>query len=392
MRIRRPDSTAHTLAVLLPIALGFSLSCQAAMPAAERLVNVTASKETTPVESTRDAADDPALWIHPTDPSLSTVIGTDKKVALEVYRVTDGVRIHRLEVPTGNVDIRYNFPLSGKFSTGQSHTTVALVCAFKKRGTAEEAPGTLGVWKVNPYSNPAGALENVEVSTGVHVGAGGTAMYVSPVTKKFYVFQNNGGKLVQSELAESKAEPGRVAGTIVRTIAFATDTTESVAADDGLGFVYASDEKRHTVHRFDAEPGGSTAGIEVGTAVLQSDTEGITIYYSGKDDGYLIISNQGSNNYAVFRRGPSANGGPNEFLGKFAVVDGEIDGTSSTDGIDVSNFPVGGASDFPKGIFLVQDGRNPGANQNFKMVPWERIAGALDLTIDTSWDPRKVGR
>ncbi len=387
-----PRGLRSALLIRVPAALLASV-CGCALPgvAAERLVNVTASKETTPVESTRDAADDPALWIHPTDVTQSTVIGTDKKAALEVYRITDGVRIHRLPVPTGNVDLRYNFPLSGRYSTGQSHTTVALVCAFKKRGTAEEAPGTLGVWKVNPYSNPAGALENVEVSTGVQAGPGGTSMYVSPVTNKFYVFQNGGGKLVQSELIESTDEPGRVTARMVRTIPFATGTTESVGADDGLGYVYASDEERHMVHRFDAEPGGSTKGVTVGTDVLQSDTEGITIYYAGKNDGYLIISNQGSNNYAVFRRQPPAGGGPNEFLGKFAVVDGEVDGTSSTDGIDVSNFPVGRAGDFPQGLFLVQDGRNPGATQNFKLVPWERIAKPLELKIDTMWDPRRVG-
>src|SRR3970040_397431 len=41
-------------------------------------VSVLATVETTPVPDATDAADDVAIWIHPTDPSLSTVIGTDK--------------------------------------------------------------------------------------------------------------------------------------------------------------------------------------------------------------------------------------------------------------------------------------------------------------------------
>ena len=30
------------------------------------------------MRSSADAADDAAIWIHPTDPSQSTIIGTDK--------------------------------------------------------------------------------------------------------------------------------------------------------------------------------------------------------------------------------------------------------------------------------------------------------------------------
>jgi len=41
-------------------------------------VSVLATAETDPMPNAGDAADDPAIWIHPTDPSLSTVIGTDK--------------------------------------------------------------------------------------------------------------------------------------------------------------------------------------------------------------------------------------------------------------------------------------------------------------------------
>jgi myo-inositol-hexaphosphate 3-phosphohydrolase len=43
--------------------------------------------ETTPVPHTGDAADDVAIWVHPTDPVLSTIIGTDKQGGLE--RVMD---------------------------------------------------------------------------------------------------------------------------------------------------------------------------------------------------------------------------------------------------------------------------------------------------------------
>jgi len=43
---------------------------------------------------------------------------------------------------------------------------------------------------------------------------------------------------------------------------------------------------------------------------------------------------------------------------------------SDTDGIDVTATPLGPR--FPRGLFVAQDGRNDGANQNFKLVPWRR--------------------
>jgi 3-phytase len=391
MSVSRVSFAASKMALRCVVFFGWALPGVGAAAQLGKIAKVSATVETTPVNSERDAADDPAIWIHPTDVALSTVIGTDKKGALEVYRISDGVRIHRERVATGNVDLRYNFPLTGAYRTGQTHERVTLVCSFRKASVEDESPGRLGIWKVNPHSSPPGALEAVEASSGVDSGNGGTAMYVSPRTGKFYVFQNNEGQLVQSELKASTREPGRVNAIIVRTISFTTGKTESVVADDALQFVYVSDEAAHTIYRFDAEPDGGTARVAVGTTILQSDTEGLAIYPGRDGRGYLIVSNQGANDYAVFQRQPPANGGGNEFVGRFSVVDGVVDGTSSTDGIEVCNFPVGGSADFPRGVLVLQDGRNPGANQNFKLVPWERIAGPLGLAIDVTWDPRRVG-
>jgi hypothetical protein len=65
-------------------------------------------------------------------------------------------------------------------------------------------------------------------------------------------------------------------------------------------------------------------------------------------------------------------------------VDGNgIDGTSDTDGIDVTRAALGEA--FPKGLFVAHDGQNDVGHQNFKLVPWQAIAGAFapPLLVDT---------
>jgi 3-phytase len=62
-------------------------------------------------------------------------------------------------------------------------------------------------------------------------------------------------------------------------------------------------------------------------------------------------------------------------LGTFQIGNGIVDGVQETDGIDVTSANLGAGLE--KGLFVAQDGDNPGSNQNFKLVPWSRIEEAL---------------
>ena len=99
------------------------------------------------------------------------------------------------------------------------------------------------------------------------------------------------------------------------------------------------------------------------------------------------MSSQGNNSYALFDREA-----PHDYLGSFRVIADNskgIDGASETDGLDVISTPLGAA--FPFGVFVAQDGRNitPAERQNFKLVPWDRIADKLSLEKYTGRDPRQ---
>ena len=100
------------------------------------------------------------------------------------------------------------------------------------------------------------------------------------------------------------------------------------------------------------------------------DIEGLAIYATDSVNGYLIASSQGNYSYAVFERQ-----GDNRYIGSFRIVGGQIDGVEETDGIDVSNVPLG--ADYPAGIFVVQDGYNYEneklVSQNYKYISWEKI-------------------
>jgi 3-phytase len=56
---------------------------------------------------------------------------------------------------------------------------------------------------------------------------------------------------------------------------------------------------------------------------------------------------------------------------------GDVD---DCDGIDVTNEPT--SERFPRGLLVVQDGRNAGG-QNFKLLAWDEVAGGR-LLIETA--------
>jgi 3-phytase len=330
---------------------------------------ITATVETTPVPSAGDAADDVAVWVHPTDPAQSTVIGTDKLGGLAVYDLAGRQLAYYADSKPNNVDIRYNFPLGGQ--------QVALVV------TSDRTTGALRAYKVNPTTR---GLEHVSARTlSVGIGLYGLCMYRSPASGKYYAFDSDSsGTLQQWELFDSA---GKVDARKVRQISVGS-TTEGCVADDETGAFYLAEEDV-AIWRYDAEPTGGATRTKVdgvGAGRLVADIEGLSIYYGTGGAGYLVASSQGNNTFVLYDRKL-----PNTPVTTFAVAAGTVDAVSYTDGLDVLSTPLGAA--FPEGVFIAQDDRNDSGNQNYKLVPWGKIARgtAAPLLIDTGWDPRKVG-
>jgi 3-phytase len=155
---------------------------------------------------------------------------------------------------------------------------------------------------------------------------------------------------------------------------------EGCAADDDTGALYIAEEAAG-LWRYGAEPDAGNERKRIDftdkDGRLTADVEGIGIFRGKDGGGFVVVSNQGADNYAVYRRESD-----NAFIGHFSIVANDesgIDGASETDGLDVTSVPVGKA--FPHGLLVVQDGRNitPAERQNFKLVPWERVAAALGL-------------
>lgn len=340
-------------------------------------VTVTPRVQTEQVDASSDAADDPAIWVDPSDPARSLIITTDKTRdgGLRVYDLDGNLVQFLQDGRMNNVDLRYSFPLGDELVD---------VVAVTERHTNE-----IRLYRVDPVTRALESVTARAIESGVEE-VYGLCMYRSAQTGKFYVFLNSegAGEVEQWELFD--AGNGLIDAQLVR--AFALDSqTEGCVADDELGFFYIGEEDV-AIWKYGAEPDAGEERVAVDYAepdgFFKADVEGLTLYLGENGAGYLIASSQGNSRYIVYDRADE-----NALIGSFRIGEADgIDAVSKTDGIDVTSAALGDR--FPHGVFVAQDDRrdNDDENQNFKLVGWEDIAGALDLIIADGFDPRSPGQ
>ena len=317
--------------------------------------------ETAVVEHPADAADDPAIWVNPKDPARSAVIGTDKKGGLYVYDLAGKVLQYLPNGRMNNVDLRAGFRLAGR--------DVVLVTASDRTNKA------VAILTLDPetrqLTDVADGLQKSELSDPY-----GLCMYRSRKSGETYVFINDPTGLVrQWRLVATPA--GKVRAEVVRSFAL-NSQVEGCVADDDNGALYIGEEDV-ALWRFGAEPGAGDKRVAVvrvtDNPALKDDLEGVGLWAGPMGRGYLVVSSQGNNTYAVFERQ-----GRNKYVGSFAIAPNGagVDGVSETDGLDVTSAALPG---FPTGLLVTQDGYNvsPPENQNFKFVSWAAVVAKLGL-------------
>lgn len=344
------DHTA-TLAEARPEAVSPLL---ADSPSPVTALAVTATIETAPVPSVGDAADDPAIWVNPKDPSQSTIIGTNKQGGLAVYAL-DGKQLQYLsDGLMNNVDLRAGFSLGGQ--------EVTLVAAGNR------ADNSIAIYRVNPSTR---MLENVAARKIITIPTYGCCLYRSRKTgKSYYIVASKFGEVEQWELSDNGG--GKVDARNVRRFKVGTQL-EGCVADDELGNLYIGEEAVG-IWKYGAEPDSGDNRVPVDRTGagghLVADVEGLTIAYGKDGTGYLIASSQGNNSFVVYRREQN-----NAYVKTFSITASSgIDAVEDTDGIDVTMANLGPA--FPLGVFVAQDGINDKGNQNFKLVPLQAIISA----------------
>jgi len=330
--------------------------------------------------------DDPAIWVHPADPSRSLILGTMKVAApagsLIVFGMDGQIRqvISGIDRPN-NVDVEYGLPLAGR------PTDIAVV--------TERLARQLRIFRIDPAEGrliDLGGVPILEAQAGEAGAPMGIGLYrrardgaiFAIVAPKEGPRQNY---LWQYQLID--AGGGRVGAKFVRRFGNFSATTvreeneiEAVAVDDALGYVYYADEA-DGIHKWHADPDHPEAGRELahfGRSGYRGDREGIAIYALPDGTGYIVSTDQldEDSEYHVFPREGAA-GNPHDHSRQIAVFRG---GADATDGIEIASTPLGRG--LPSGVLIAM---NSGP-RNFVVFRWQDLATAVTPPLKSAGDKR----
>lgn len=308
------------------------------------VITENAIKPSVITEQTPNDTDDPAIWIHPTEPSLSRIIGTDKDKngGLYMYDLNGKIvrKVLNLKRPN-NVDVAYGFDLNGK------PTDIAVL--------TERNTHSIRIFSL-PDLQPidGGGIPIFEGETGEDERDGmGIALY----TRKNQNQQTEIHAIVGRKTGKSgsylwqyrlEATPeGTITAKVVRKFGTYSGKKEieAIAVDNELGHVYYADETAG-IRKYHADPEkGNEELAFFGQNDAKRDHEGIAIYKKDAKTGYILVSNQQKNTFLVYRReGEKNNPNQHQLIAEIPVS------TIECDGAEVVNF--GFNAQFPNGIFV----------------------------------------
>lgn len=332
------------------------------LPASARpalLPTVLPRQQTEPVARLGDAADDPAIWVHPERPADSRVLATNKKQGLLVYdlqgRQTQLLESGRLN----NVDLRQRIRVGNGWrdlavATQRDDKTIALFEIDAKGSVSELARLPSGLDDLYGICSARNRDDGLDV------------------------FANDkDGRFVHLRLtAEAHGSRIQWRADKLRSFSLASQP-EGCVVDEPNERLFIGEEDRGIwalSSRADVSAKPELV-LPVG-ALLKADVEGLAIY-RGQHASWLVASSQGNDSYIVLDAKP-----PFTPRGAFRIgiaADAGIDGASETDGLDVTSAALGG--EYPQGLLVVQDGhkRLPEGPQNFKYVSWADVMEALKL-------------
>lgn len=375
---------------LISYLLGVSL----AVSACESSSNPSAAPETVaPVQATEPVPhdpDDPAIWMHPSDPAKSLIIATDKieeTGGLYIFGLDGALRqsVVPLDRPN-NVDVEYGLAL------GDRTVDIAVVTERKRHRLRVFAIPDDGRPLVDLA--PAG-LPVLEGQSGEASEPMGIALYKRPRDGAVFaiVAPKTGGTsdyLWQYRLTAAEGSPSpsgsvpALSAVLVRRFgAFSriggepgdVGEIEAVAVDDELGYVYYSDE-RAGIRKYFADPDRPDAARELaffGTDGYLGDREGLAIYTAAGGTGFIVSSDQveGGTRVHLYRREGAA-GQPHDHAEVVAIVPTASD---ETDGLEVTSRALPG---FPEGMLVMMNSRQ----KNFLMYRWDDLIGHRQPSIE----------
>jgi 3-phytase len=316
-------------------------------------------------EETKHDTDDPAIWIHPTDPSQSLIVGTDKNPedgGLYVFDLDGKIQPEKTVNPllrVNNVDIEYGLMLGGELVD---------IAVSTERGAN----------KIRVHSLPdMKEIDNggIDVFTDQEERRPmGISLYKRPSDGTIYAIVGRKSGPTEGYLWQYKLEDdghGNVIGVKVREFGAYSglNEIEAIAVDDPLGYVYYSDEGSG-IRKYHADPDAPGAPTELaffgtvfGPEGFTRDNEGISIYQINDGTGYILVSDQHANKFRIYTREGEADDPHNHQFVKSISVS-----TNESDGSDVTSTVLD--ERFPSGLFVAMSD-----NRTFHYYSWDDIAG-----------------
>lgn len=291
-------------------------------------------------------SDDPAIWINKEDLSKSLVLGTDKgddgkEGAVYVFdlngRIDTSKTIKGLRRPN-NIDIEYGFVF------GEDSIDIAVV--------TERNAKAIRVIRLPEMEMIDGG--GIAVFEGIQDEEQSSPMGISLYKRGydgavFAIVSRKNGPTDGTYLWQYRlsAREGKVVGEKVREFgAFSgKNEIEAIAVDDGMGYVYYSDEG-FGIRKYHADPDSGNAELaSFGQEGFAEDHEGIGIFAAGEKKGFILVSDQQANSFRIFSRYGCENDPHHHHYIKSVEMD-----LKESDGCEITAVSLN--SDFSKGLFV----------------------------------------
>ena len=333
-------------------------------------VEVEAIYETPPVITEGDAADDPAIWVNKNNPSNSIIFGTDKKSGIYSYNLQGQELSYTHLGRINNVDTR-------SMNLGDDENVSDFTFLFGSNRTL----GSVDLWvfednkirqklKNNSWEVPSKpsfrGKSNIIVygiCAGIDPKYGLVAFLTEDTGPRVEVWNltDNGLDLITTFNNGGESE-GCVYDDFNRTLFISEEEVRGVLKayrlDDSFDF-----SEPYIVDSREGQIGG--------------DPEGVSLYKTSNNSGYLILSSQGDSKFNLYDRNY-----PYDYITSFRIGSSKsIDNVTDTDGIETINFKL--SDEYPEGIMIAQDGLNKDGyktkRQNFKIVSFKDVLDALTV-------------
>ncbi len=333
-------------------------------------VEVEAIYETPPVITEGDAADDPAIWVNKNNPSNSIIFGTDKKSGIYSYNLqgqelsyTNLGRINNVDTRSMNLGDDENVS-DFTFLFGSNRTLGSVdLWVFEDNKTRQKLKNNS--WEVPSKPSFRGKSNIIVygICAGIDPKYGLVAFLTEDTGPRVEVWNltDNGLDLITTFNNGGESE-GCVYDDFNRTLFISEEEVRGVLKayrlDDSFDF-----SEPYIVDSREGQIGG--------------DPEGVSLYKTSNNSGYLILSSQGDSKFNLYDRNY-----PYDYITSFRIGSSKsIDNVTDTDGIETINFKL--SDEYPEGIMIAQDGLNKDGyktkRQNFKIVSFKDVLDALTV-------------